>query len=80
MKGMQAGGKIVFQPMQNGRPSGDYEIFADGFAGVPPTEIDPSKALHRPVGMAVAPDGSIFVADDKGGRIYKISYIGPRGS
>lgn len=80
MKGMQAGGKIVFQPMQNGKPSGDYEIFADGFAGVPPTEIDPNKAQHRPVGMAIAPDGSIYVADDKGGRIYKITYVGQRSS
>jgi len=77
-RGMQAGGKIVFQPMANGSPSGAYEIFADGFAGVPPEEIDPTKAKHRPVGMAVARDGSMYVADDKGGRIYRITYTGPR--
>ena len=74
-KGMQAGGKIVFQPIANGTPTGPFEIFADGFAGVPPEEIDGQKAKHRPVGMAVGPDGSLFVADDDGGRIYRITYV-----
>jgi glucose/arabinose dehydrogenase len=73
-KGMQAGGKIVFQPMPNGTPGGAYEVFADQFAGVPADEIDPNRAKHRPVGLAIAPDGSMYVADDKGGRIYRITY------
>jgi glucose/arabinose dehydrogenase len=75
-KGMQAGGKVVFQPLRDGRTTGRYIVFADGFAGVPPEEIEPSKAKHRPVGLAIAPDGSLYVADDIGGRIYKISYGG----
>ena len=78
MRGMQAGGKVVFQPMTNGAPSGQYEIFADNFAGVPPQEIDPNRAKHRPVGMAVGPDGSMYVTDDKGGRVYRITYAGAR--
>jgi glucose/arabinose dehydrogenase len=73
---MQAGGKVVFQPLRDGRTTGKYIVFADGFAGVPPEEIEPSKAKHRPVGLAIAPDGSLYVADDIGGRIYKISYGG----
>ena len=74
--GMQAGGKIVFQPFANGAPSGRYEIFADGFAGLPPEEIQPNRAKHRPVGIATGPDGSLYIADDAGGRIYRIIYRG----
>lgn len=75
--GLQAGGKIVFQPVSNGRPTGAFEIFADGFAGLPPAEIQPNRAKHRPVGMAFGPDGSLYVADDAGGRIYVITYQNP---
>ncbi len=73
-RGVQAGGKIVFQPMTNGVASGPFEIFADGFAGVPPEEIAPDKAKHRPVGLAAGPDGAMYVTDDVGGRIYRITY------
>ena len=74
----QAGYRVVFQPMTNGAPSGGYETFADGFAGVPAAQLQPGTALHRPTGLAAGPDGALYVTDDLGGRIYRITYGGPR--
>lgn len=71
--GPQGGYNIVFQPLADGKPSGDYIVFADGFAGA---VKDPGRAAHRPSGLAVAPDGALFVSDDKKGRIYRIVYTG----
>ena len=69
------GFKVMFVPMgRNGSPSGDAEVFADGFAG-PGTPL-PAAALHRPVGVTEGPDGSLYVSDDKGGRIYRIVFVG----
>ncbi|MFL5576985.1 MAG: PQQ-dependent sugar dehydrogenase [Gemmatimonadaceae bacterium] len=69
----QDGYRLAFVPMANGQPSGDFETFADGFAGA---TKQPDAAAHRPVGLAQAPDGSIYVTDDKGGRIWKVVYRG----
>jgi len=74
----QAPGRIVFQPLNGDKSSGDYEIFADNFAQVPANEVQPGTVKHRPVGIALAPDGSIYVSDDLGGRIWKITYNGKR--
>jgi glucose/arabinose dehydrogenase len=63
---------------QNGRPVA-REVFADGFAGGNP---DPELARDRPVGLAVGPDGSLYVSSDKvdengqGGRIFRILFRG----
>jgi len=74
----QAGYRVVFQPLVNGAESGPYETFADGFAGEDAGNIQPDTAKHRPVGIAVGPDGSLFVTDDAGGRVYKITYRASR--
>ncbi len=73
----QGGYNIVYQPLAGDHSSGECEIFADGFAG--PVK-SPEKAVHRPSGVAVAPDGALFVADDVTGRIYRITYKGVSGT
>jgi glucose/arabinose dehydrogenase/mono/diheme cytochrome c family protein len=69
----QSGYNVVFQPLAGDGASGPCEIFADGFAG---TVKSPAKAEHRPSGLAVGPDGSLYVSDDVGGRIYRVVYRG----
>ncbi|MBE7178665.1 MAG: PQQ-dependent sugar dehydrogenase, partial [Mucilaginibacter polytrichastri] len=64
---------VAFIPFKNGKPSGKWEVFADGFAGI--DLKNPKGPLqHRPMGLTQGPDGSLYVSDDVGGRIYKISY------
>jgi len=72
----QAGYNVVFQPMANGQASGQYEVFADGFAGLPANELQPDRAKHRPVGLAQGPDGALYITDDVGGRIYRLTTAG----
>jgi glucose/arabinose dehydrogenase len=74
----QDGYRVVFQPMAGGRASGNYEVFADGFAGVPPEQVQPGTAKHRPTGITFGPDGSMYITDDLGGRVYRIAYSGSR--
>src|SRR5580658_7395369 len=69
----QKGYNVVFQALAGDKASGKCEIFADGFAGA---EKSPEKAAHRPTGIAVGPDGSMYVSDDVRGRIYRIVYRG----
>lgn len=69
----QEGYYVVFVPFKDGRPSGDWEVFADGFSEVPEV-ISPRQAKHRPCGLAQGPDGALYVTDDVKGTIYKIEY------
>jgi glucose/arabinose dehydrogenase len=66
-----AGYRIVFQPMTNGAPSGEFETFADNFAGAP-SIASIAEAAYRPVGVTEGPDGSLYVSDDVKGRIWRI--------
>jgi glucose/arabinose dehydrogenase/cytochrome c553 len=72
----QAGYKVVFVPCDaQGAPTGTYETFADGFAGV--EEFTNTRdARFRPAGLVVGPDGSLYVGDSEKGRIWRIIYTG----
>jgi glucose/arabinose dehydrogenase/mono/diheme cytochrome c family protein len=69
----QGGYNVVFQPLAGERASRECEVFADGFAGAVKS---PAQAAHRPSGLAVGPDGALYVSDDVRGRIYRIVYLG----
>jgi glucose/arabinose dehydrogenase/cytochrome c5 len=70
----QQGYNIVFQPMASGKAAGAYTVFADGFAGA---RKDPGGATYRPGGLAIGPDGALYIADDVRGRIWRVTYKGP---
>lgn len=75
--GPQGGYTVVFQPLSDGRPSAPYIIFADGFVGA---SRQPGRAEHRPMGLAVAADGALYISDDVKGRIWRITYVGDPAS
>lgn len=73
----QAGYFIAFVPFRDGEPSGPWEVFADGFAGVDPI-VSTSNARYRPMGIAMGPDGSLYISDTEYGKIWRIMYKGEK--
>ncbi len=74
----QAGYNVVFVPFAAGSATGQFEIFANGFA--PGTLMSPGQAAHRPSGVAVGPNGELYVTDDVHGRIWRVVYTGQTNS
>ncbi len=70
--GPQGGYSVGFQPMADGKTTGDWVVFADGFAGA---EKAPGRAAARPAGLAVGPDGALYVSEDMKGRIWRITHL-----
>ena len=62
------GYRVSFVKIENGRAT-SYEPFASGW-------LKGSVSSGRPADVLVMPDGALLVADDKAGRIYRISYAG----
>ncbi len=73
----QDGYIVAFQPLRDGKPSAQWIRFADGLAG---PHKEPGRALHRPAGLAVGPDGALYIGDDVRGRIWRVTYHGLPGA
>jgi glucose/arabinose dehydrogenase len=71
-RAQRTGYKLVRVSLKDGKPDGDYEDFMTGFVTAG------GDVWGRPVGVAVAPDGSLLVSDDGGGVVWRVSYAGPR--
>jgi len=69
----QKGYNVVFVPFKDDKPSGNWEIFADGFTGMKKI-MSPGEAKARPCGLAQGPDGSLYIVEDVNGKIWKIIY------
>jgi glucose/arabinose dehydrogenase len=69
-KAVRAGYEVVRVPLENGRASGVYEDFLTGFV------VSNDEVWGRPVGVAVAKEGSLMVTDDGSKSIWRVSYTG----
>jgi glucose/arabinose dehydrogenase len=66
----RTGFKVIRVLLRNGVPTGEYEDFMTGF-------LTPAGDVWgRPVGVAEAKDGSLFVSDDGSNTIWRVSYAG----
>ncbi|SFU57565.1 PQQ-dependent sugar dehydrogenase [Halomonas korlensis] len=61
------GYKVVFVPFSNGQPDGDPIDFVSGFL------TDDSRTRGRPVGVTVAPDGAVIIADDLTNAVWRVT-------
>ena len=71
----QEGFRVVFVPFRFNRPVGSFTTFADGF-NPSPSAARTRPGVRRPTGLAQGPDGSLYITDDSGGTIWKVSYRG----
>jgi glucose/arabinose dehydrogenase len=70
-KSIRVGYELIRIPLhQTGHASGEYEDFLTGFV------VDNGHVWGRPVGVTVAPDGSLLVTDDGSNSIWRVSYTG----
>ncbi len=69
-KANRAGYEVIRVPLVNGHAKGEYEDFITGFVTAD------GQVWGRPVGVAVAPDGSLMVTDDGSKSIWRVSYTG----
>jgi glucose/arabinose dehydrogenase len=66
----RTGYEVIRVPMKDGRAAGEYEDFLSGFV------TSKGDVWGRPVGVALAKDGSLLVSDDGSNSIWRVSYVG----
>jgi glucose/arabinose dehydrogenase len=66
----RAGYNVIRMPMKNGKATGEYDDFLTGFVTAD------GQVWGRPVGVAVAKDGSLFVTDDGTRSVWRVAYVG----
>ena len=70
-KATRVGYEVIRVPLhQTGHASGEYEDFLTGFV------LPSGQVWGRPVGITLAPDGSLLVSDDGSNSIWRVSYTG----
>jgi glucose/arabinose dehydrogenase len=69
-RGKRTGPKVITVPVRGGAPTGEYEDFMTGFV------VDNDAVWARPVGVAVARDGALFVSEDGNGTVWRIGFAG----
>jgi glucose/arabinose dehydrogenase len=68
-RSVRTGYELIRVPLhQTAQASGEYEEFMTGFV------VDAGHVWGRPVGVTVAPDGSLLVSDDGSNSVWRISY------
>ncbi|HKX28778.1 MAG TPA: PQQ-dependent sugar dehydrogenase, partial [Blastocatellia bacterium] len=66
----RTGYKLVYLPMEGGRATGEYVDFMTGFV------ISDDQVWGRPVAVTVGIDGALYVTDDGGNAVWRVSYTG----
>ena len=74
--GHDDGYNVMFVPFGKDGAAQMPMVFADGFAGPTREDKNGKKALYRPVGVTVGPDGALYVSESQKGRIWRIAYTG----
>ncbi|MGD0892356.1 MAG: PQQ-dependent sugar dehydrogenase [Terracidiphilus sp.] len=69
-RAQRSGYEVIRLPMKDGHATGEYEDFLTGFV------TPQGQVWGRPVGVAQASDGSLFVSDDGSNSIWHVTYVG----
>jgi glucose/arabinose dehydrogenase len=70
------GYKVVRVHFTGGKPENGYENFATGFWNGMGAPGAPARVWGRPVGLAVAKDGALLIADDTANVVWRVAYTG----